>query len=487
MEKSLHLEKHMRRFIPRLVSYVFKVCPVPPKPQTRALFYSSSFTSFVTMVLAPALILSTLLVVLLAPTISLQQSIHPDWSWSVHHPGNYTYIDDDCILYNRPFLNVSEFDVNDRDTVINQLSLGRFTLRNNEAAVWRDCTIYTFRASQKDLARLGYTLKFVERVKRNHETGQLQYSNDTNIKLELASTLVLTDNANLTLINVVFSGYVTIRLQDTASLTMINCTNVGYSWTIQTNSYWEWPSGSPGGGRYRRSDGIVEVQDNATVWIAGTTVGRLIGTQYAVVGGIRPGYCAAATIIDSCIQEVRVRCQTPVRIIDGEVYELYADEGDVEQLGTTNVTYWFPFLQHDKWFHDCGRGPDIAYRSSIRVEKPEYQWGEPISMTVFIENLGFQPFTLDFNGSDSFYITIYNTTSTYHVVLEYHPDHSMIPLQSVIEPGEVATFTLTWRRDPPVAPGQYAVRCLEDLNTLQAWFSAGGTSFIVTNEPHAGD
>jgi hypothetical protein len=487
MVTSLPPEKNMRRFIPKVIDHVFKVCPIPPKPRTRALFLSPLFSKFVTMVLVPALILSTLLVVFLAPTISLQQSIHPDWSWSVHHPGKYTYIDVDCILYNRPFVNVSEFDVNDRDTVINQLSLGRFTLRTNETAVWRNCTIYTFQASQEDLTRLGYTLKYVRMAKRNPETGQLQYSKYTNIGLELASTIVLTDNANLTLINVAFSDYVTIRLQDTASLTMINCTNVGYSWTIQTNDYWEWPSGRSGGGRYRRPEGIIEVQDNATVWIEGTTVGRLIGTQYAVEGGIRPGYCAAATLIDSRIHEVRIRGQTPIRIIDSAVHELYADTGDVEQLGTTAVTYQLPFLQHDEWFHDCGRGPDIAYRSSIRVEKPAYQWGEPIRMTVFIENLGFQPFTLDFNGSDSFYITIYNTTSTYHVVYEYHPDQSMIPPKRVIEPGEVAAFTLTWRQDPPVAPGQYTVRCSEDLNTLQAWFSAGGTSFIVTNEPYAGD
>jgi hypothetical protein len=299
--------------------------------------------------------------------------------------------------------------------------------------------------------------------------------------INIESDIVVNETSTL-----VIDG-VTIRLQDTASLTMINCTNVGYSWTIQTNDYWEWPSGRSGGGRYRRPEGIIEVQDNATVWIEGTTVGRLIGTQYAVEGGIRPGYCAAATLIDSRIHEVRIRGQTPIRIIDSAVHELYADTGDVEQLGTTAVTYQLPFLQHDEWFHDCGRGPDIAYRSSIRVEKPAYQWGEPIRMTVFIENLGFQPFTLDFNGSDSFYITIYNTTSTYHVVYEYHPDQSMIPPKRVIEPGEVAAFTLTWRQDPPVAPGQYTVRCSEDLNTLQAWFSAGGTSFIVTNEPYAGD
>lgn len=498
---KLHLASANKSSITaRLASYIFRVCPIPPKPRSRALFLSPPFSKFVTMVLAPALILSTLLVVLLAPTISLQQSINPDWSWSVHNPGNYAYIDDDFILYNRPFVNVSEFDVEARDKIIKELSLGSFNLRNNETAVWRDCTIYTFRASLQDLARFGYALKFVERVKRNPETGQLQYSNDTNKKLELASTIVLTDFANLTLINVTFSDYVTIRLHDNASLTMINCTNIGYSWTIQTNSYWEWPSGSPGGGRYRRPEGIVEVEDNATVWIEGTTLGRLIGARYSIEAGIRPGYCKVATIINSFIQEVRVRSQIPLKIIDSAVYELYADEGGVEQIGNTKVTYWLPFLQYDEWFHDCGRGPDIAYRAYIRADKKEYRLGEPVNMTVLIGNLGFQPFTLAFNGRDSFYFRIYwyNESSTYddgvthsglgdRFIYEYHPDHSVLPLQRVIEPGEVAEFTLTWHQDPPVPPGHYAISGSEELNTLQAWFRIWGyPDFIVTNEPYSG-
>lgn len=274
---------------------------------------------------------------------------------------------------------------------------------------------------------------------------------------------------------------------------MINCTNIGYSWAVITNSYWEWPSGSPGGGIYRRPEGVVEVEGKATVWIEDTALGRLVGTQYSH-GGIKPGYLNTATIINSSIQEVRVRSQTPLRIIDSEIHELYADEGDIELIGTTKVTYLFPFLKRDEWFPDRGRGPDIAYRASIRGVKKEYQLHEPINITFRVENLGFQPLTLHLKETDKFVFRVYwyNESSTYddgvthnslgdRFICQYHPDQSALLPQVVIEPGKTTEFNLTWPQDPRIPPGHYWLECSVSGATLGN-FKVGNSDFIIYKE-----
>jgi hypothetical protein len=275
---------------------------------------------------------------------------------------------------------------------------------------------------------------------------------------------------------------------------MINSTNIAYDdWHIISASYWEWPSGSKGAGKYRVHSGVVEVEESATVWIEGTTLGILTGTWYSKGGfEIRPPVCYAVTIINSSIQYVRVRCQSPIRIIDSEIHELYADDGDFEQLGSTEVTHLLPFSHRNQWFNR-GRGPDIAYRSHMSLDKTEYRLGEPVNVTISIENLGFQRFTLYFNGTDRFSFSIkwLNDSSIsddgWIKIASYNPDHSALPPQMEIEPGGVSEFTLTWPQDPSVQPGEYVIDCVEYFTTLQAQFGVRDRQFTITDEAHYED
>lgn len=193
-------------------------------------------------------------------------------------------------------------------------------------------------------------------------------------------------------------------------------------------------------------------------------------------------------MINSWIHDVSVQCQSPIRIIDSEIHELYADESDVEQVGSTEVTHSMPFLQHNQWVHDMGRGPDIAYRSHMSLDKNEYQLGEPVNVTISIENLGFQPFTLYFNGTDRFSFSIkwLNESAIsedgWIKIASYSPDHSVLPPQVEIESGEVTEFTLTWYQDPPVPPGKYAIECTDYFTTLRTQFRVGYHKFTITDE-----
>lgn len=99
-------------------------------------------------------------------------------------------------------------------------------------------------------------------------------------------------------------------------------------------------------------------------------------------------------------------------------------------------------------------GAQIAYMSSISVDRKGYRLGEPVNVTIRIENLGFQLFTLYFNGTDrfSFSINWYNESSIsddgWIQIASYDPDHSALPQHKEIEPGEVTEFTLTLYQGP---------------------------------------
>jgi hypothetical protein len=266
-------------------------------------------------VLVPALILSSLLAVLLISAIALEIDLYDtDWSWKVHDPPlDPENIDEDFILFKRPFINASEYPIHQRDRIrrfMRDKGWRSFNLREGETLIWRDCTIYT--QYSKELEQFGYTIKRIE-VREGWFL--------TNIALEMADEIILTKSTNLTMINVTFPYQVFIRLIDNASLKMINCTNVA----------------------------VVEVEEYATVWIDGTTLGVLTGTWYSKGGlEIRPPQGYATTIINSSIQYVRLRCQSPIRIIDSKINKLYADEGDVEQIGTTEVTNLMPFSHRNQ-------------------------------------------------------------------------------------------------------------------------------------------
>ncbi len=465
-DKPLLTNTDTQGIIVKFASFISRACQIPPKPRVRTFFSSPRrYNRFVLSVLAPAVILSSMLVALLVPAVFLMDLNNPDWSWKVHNPPlNYEYIEEDFILYNRPFINVSEYPLNLKERVLNFMrdeGWRSFNLKGDETAIWKDSNVYT---SSSHL---------------------------------ITDEIVLTDNANLTLINVTFSRPVNIRVSDNASLKMINCTNIGYdNWHVISNSGQEWPSGSKGAGEYRLPKGVVEVEESATVWIEDTTLGVLTGTWYSKGGlDIRPPLSYKATIIDSSIQYVRVRCQSPIRIIDSEIHELYTDEGDFEQLGITQVTHLLPFSHRSQWFYR-GRGPDIAYRSSMRVDRKEYRLGEPVNVTIRMENLGFELLTLYFNGTDrfSFRINWYNESSIsddgWIFIASYDPDHSALQQKVKIEPGEVAEFTLMWPQDPPVPPGEYIIDCGEYFATIQALSGARGypnNRFTIADEPYHED
>jgi hypothetical protein len=436
------------------------------------------------MVLAPTVILSALLAAFLIPTIALELDLNnPDWSWTVHDPPlNYTSIDEDFILFNRPFINVSKYPLPQRDRVymfVRDKGWQRsFILREDETATWRDCVIFSHQS--REMAQLGYTSKKVEVREDWHLS---------NVALEVADTITLRGTTHLTLINVTFYDYVTIRVTENASLTMINCTNnCDGSWYIITAGYWEWPSGSKGPGQYRYTTGAILFSDNATVWIEGTTLGRLRGTRTHPSTGSSLGYCSDVVIIDSWIHDVKVRCPSPIPIIDSEIQELYADEGDVETLGTTDVTCSLPFSYRNPWTNDNGKGPDLAYRSQLTGEKHEYRWGEPVNVTIRIENLGWQAFTLYFNGTDRFRFDIsrYNEGASvdekWTPIESYDPDHSRLPSQQVIEPRDVAFFTLTWPQTPAVPPGHYAISCSCVSTTLPPHIRLGELDILISSE-----
>jgi hypothetical protein len=487
-DKYLPASTDNHSIIAKLTSFLVRVCQIPPKPRVRTFFSNPRlYHRFAIMVLAPTIILCSLLAALLIPTIALEMDLNnPDWSWTVHDPPlNYKYIDEDFILFNRPFINVSEYPLPQRDHVrmfVRDKGWQRnFNLQEDETAIWRDCIIYTHHS--REMARFGYTRKEVEVREDWHLS---------NIALEVADTITLHGFANLTLINVTFYDYVTIRVTGNASLTIINCTNRSYdNWYLISADYWEWPSGSKGPGHYRFYTGAVEVEENATVWIEGTTLGVLTGTWYSQGGiEIRPPHCYAATLLNASIHYVRLRCQSPIQVIDSEIHELYADEDDVEQRGTTHVTHVLPFSYRNQWC-PTGRGPDIAYRSSIRVEKQEYRWGEPVNVAIRIENLGFQSFTLYFNGTDrfSFNVKWFNESAAsedaWVAITSYTPDHSVLLPQLTIAPGDMTEVTLTWYQDPPVPPGRYYMDCVESFPTLHAQFRSGFTQFNITDTSYS--
>ena len=132
----------------------------------------------------------------------------------------------------------------------------------------------------------------------------------------------------------------------------------------------------------------------------------------------------------------------------------------------------------------------------VSVDRKEYRLGEPVNVTIRIENLGFQPLTLYFNGTDrfSFRINWYNESSISDdgriFIASYDPDHSALQQKVKIEPGEVTAFTLTWPQDPPVPPGEYAIDCLEYFTTLHALSGTPGypnNQFTITDESYYED
>ena len=129
----------------------------------------------------------------------------------------------------------------------------------------------------------------------------------------------------------------------------------------------------------------------------------------------------------------------------------------------------------------------------MRVDRKEYRLGEPVNITIRIENLGFQPFTLYFNGTDRFSFSIkwLNESSIsdegWISIASYDPDHSVLPPKVKIESGEVAEFTLMWPQDPPVPPGEYVIDCGEYFATIQALSGARGypnNRFTIADESY---
>jgi hypothetical protein len=268
------------------------------------------------------------------------------------------------------------------------------------------------------------------------------------------------------------SDSVEIRLYDQASLKLVNCTNLGYGWSVA----------SDGNTISRYTMGRVVPSANATVWIEDSTLGVLVGR------------CTGVTVLRSSISEVRIGGGTPPKFIDSEVYELYTDRGDVHIVGSTHVTYLSDSVPRGKGpLEDApaiptGRGRDISFRMEANVAKTVYRLGEPVPVTVQFENLGLKALTLDFNGSDSFAFRIYRYTESlpYPLVYTYVPDHSALPTPSVVAPGGVVEWTLTWWQDPPVPPDHYVIKCDFTSTTIMSHKISGNPDFTISEEEGQG-
>jgi hypothetical protein len=122
------------------------------------------------------------------------------------------------------------------------------------------------------------------------------------------------------------------------------------------------------------------------------------------------------------------------------------------------------------------------------VAKTVYRLGEPVPVTVQFENLGLKALTLDFNGSDSFAFRIYRYTESlpYPLVDTYVPDHSALPTPSVVAPGGVVEWTLTWWQDPPVPPDHYVIKCDFTSTTIMSHKISGNPDFTISEEEGQG-
>jgi hypothetical protein len=461
-------QSHLDRIVSRLVWTVVNVCPIPPKPQTQALILSSRFHKFLKRLLLPSLFLCTIFTVLLVPHITGADPLdHLDWSWwSSLNPGNLTYVTDDFILFNRPFLNISDFPVEQRWQIVSDLGgeeekhqwyLDTFYLREHDTVVWRDCTIYTAGPKPDDpsdeLTRMRYPFRKIETGLYNPETGAIEYGNVTNYGTELAFTIVLVDSANLTLVNVQFRGCVEIRLYDASSLTMINVTNWGYGYAYNPNPDPLWFTGPYGPGEYRFDMGTVEVTDHAVVWIQDSTLGKLGGISYGGSDHFELGFCDAMTVINSSIREVRVGSRSTPQFVDCRIYELYAEPQSVALLGATAVQHQLPPSQR--------RGYDIAYRVTATLTQDTYRQSDSVEVTIHVTNLGLDSLVLDFADRDPIYLALlwYNETSGYAdlILKRYDTNYLTDPSTLVIHSQDTGQVTVTWI-DPTIPPDHYELR-----------------------------
>jgi hypothetical protein len=462
--------------IAKFTSFVSRVCQIPPKPRFHLRPALRSRTPLVVGLATFVIVLS----IMLPSFLSWWALHHPDWSWSFQNTGSFEYLDRDFILFNRPFINVSEYPPDQRMGVIDFMNheglIGHFRLKDNETAIWQNCTVYTLGAHHTDLEHLRYTWREVE-------VGDGCY---TNVGLEVASAITLTGSTNLTMINVTVDPDVAISLNDRASLRMINCTNMGYRCYVDPNNHTEWPSGAPGPGISCSNEGTITASGNTTLYLDGSTIGKLTAYSENVI------------IVNSSIQEARVRSGTPPRIVDSQIFELYADEGAVQLLGTTEVSYHVSYQDS---------GPLLALRVNGFLNKTQVKYGEAISMIFRLENIGTLPLLFSEQGFDKFTIlahsytteeeestvfydnwnnsyrinwsnpTLSDTTNLHRdtpVPVEYH-------FPPRLEPGHVFIQTLTWQ-NPSLQPGKYSFQGQLNSKSLGIWIGCGGDTITVFGE-----
>ncbi|MCJ7632125.1 hypothetical protein MUP77_06990 [Candidatus Bathyarchaeota archaeon] len=423
----------MNSYANRLKRWWIGWCPQGILPQARALrlgHYLIPRRHLLAVSVSLALIVYLFATFIMLPQIL---ALTPKW-WTVD------YINTDFILFNRPFVNVSAFPPDQREGVLERmrsLGLGNgFTLRDGETSLIRDCTLFHGGGwDPNDLAQFGYTF-------RTMEVGSHSY---TNAGLDFAGSIVLRGSANLTLINVnIHQHGLDIRLTDRASLKMINCTNIGYGHTSQ------------GGNAVLFTLGRVILEGNATVWLENSTIGVLVG------------YGDSVTVSHSVIREVRVGSRIPPRFIDSTINELYTDKGDVKLEGQTRVNYLSPTVPPLRGpdaadsARQTGRGRDIVYKTSATVDKTLYRLGEPVNVTMRIENRGLGNITLfSTNISDTvtFYLHQLVEGSSSLLLYKFYPDLSLIATPIRVAPNGTATWTLSWPQIPAVPPGDYDITC----------------------------
>lgn len=205
--------------------------------------------------------------------------------------------------------------------------------------------------------------------------------------VSVRSLIYLRGFANLTIINVRMVPYAVIYASDNAFVKMVNVTNWGTSWSGDATYL------------YLIYYGGVIARDNSRVWIENS---RLAGT----IKGITMNEWLAGVIKDSPNAEVTVL--------------------NTEFIGLGKT----------------------AVRLSQPITKTEFKWGEPISMTLRLENVGNE--TLNFFEIDHFYITAYEygrETEESFTLYKYIPTLPEFRFPLKIEPGGAIVQTLTLRND----------------------------------------
>jgi len=210
---------------------------------------------------------------------------------------------------------------------------------------------------------------------------------------DYAETIFVKDFANLTIINVRMIPKVFITVMGNASLKMINVTNYQYAW--ESHSSYNPPQ--PGVHSLFTMGGV-RAYDNSKVWVENSRIAAVSRESQGLAGICKESPNAKITVLNT------------------------------EFIGPKKYT---------------------ALKVNATISKTEYKWGEPISMTFRLENVGEETLNFFSNGTDGFNIIAHeNGAPKENVTLYwYKPTLPEFRLPPELGPGEVVVQTLTLLSD----------------------------------------